>query len=365
MYNIEEFTADENLLRRLKDCISNPGADGVLRSAKMKVTPRCNLRCRMCSYWRYESQPEMSTERLLSLIDELADMGVRKIHFSGGEPLLRSDIFDAIGRCTARKIRANITTNGTMVDHERAKMLVKSGARSVSVSIDGPTAKVHDQIRGVDGAFKKAVSAVERLAEARDKYSRRKRMRIRINTVLQRDNWRHLPEIVRLAGKLGADEMHPMPVDPKKPAMLIKKSEIKDFNLCIAPEVETLRIRLGFSTDPLLVYPFGQSKDDINHAREGRYALGFFDEHLCYVPWLHLFIAWNGDVYPCCMTRGRVKSLGNLIENSVEEVFTGEEYSRLRRVFIRNRLPECARCDNFLHENHLLVEALEKPSQAA
>jgi len=359
MYNIEEFIADTHLLGQLEDCVSNPGSGAILRSAKIKVTPRCNLRCRMCSYWRYESQPEMTPQGLISLIDELAGTGVRKIHFSGGEPLLREDIPDAIARCAHHKIRANITTNGTLLDREKAKVLVKSGARSVSVSLDGPTAKIHDGIRGVEGAFKKAVAAIERLAQAREKYSGRKRMRIRINTVLQRDNWRHLPDIIKLAGQIGADEVHPMPVDPKGKKQLIKKTEIKDFNLCIAPEAETLRARYGFSNDPLMVFPYGQSKDDINHCREGNYARGFFDEHLCYVPWLHIFIAWNGDVYPCCMTRGRIPSLGNLIEDGVKGVFYGESYSKLRRDFINERLSYCARCDNFLFENRLLAEALD------
>ena len=316
----------------------------------------------MCSYWRFTDQPEIPNERLLALVDDLAEMDVHKVHFSGGEPLIRPDIFDVIQKCTERKIRVNITTNGTLVDGEKAKKLVKSGVRSVSVSIDGPSAKIHDGIRGVRGAFKKAVSALERLATARERCRARKRLRIRVNVVLQRSNWRHFSDIVRLAGELGADEVHPMPVDPKSPGHLMKKSEIRDFNACVAPEAETLRVRYGLSTDPLLVYPFGQTKDDINHSRMGNYARGFFDSHMCYVPWMHIFVGWDGEIYPCCMTRGKVPSLGNINKNTLKDIFSGDGYAELRCFFVKTRLADCARCDNFLNENRLLFEAIQKSS---
>ena len=365
MYNIEEFIEDPALVRGLAELVSNPGPSGILNHAKIKVTSRCNLRCRMCSYWKLADQPEIPSERMMKLIEELAEMGVRKVHFSGGEPLLRPDFFDVIQNCAKRKMRVNITTNGTLVDGEKAKRLVKSGVRSVSISIDGPTAKIHDGIRGLKGAFKKTVSALDKLATARETYRARKRMRIRVNVVLQRANWRCFPEIVRLAGELGADEVHPMPVDPKSPGHLLKKSEIKDFNSCVAPEVETLRVRYGLSTDPLLLYPYGQTKGDINHSRSGNYARGFFDSHLCYVPWMHTFIGWDGEVYPCCMTRGKVASLGNINKSGLRDVFFGEEYAKLRQSFVKTRLADCARCDNFLRENNLLLKAIEKLSTAA
>ena len=359
MYNVEEFIADSTLMTTLRDAVSNPGEGGVLRSAKLKITPRCNLRCRMCSYWKYKAQSEMSPERLMSIVDEFKSTGVRKIHISGGEPMIVPHLFDFIERSSKNKIRINLTTNGTLVDNEKAKALVKAGARSVSVSIDGPDAKTHDGIRGVPGAFKKAVAAIEKLARARERYGGRKKMRIRVNTVLQRPNWRDLPDIIKLAGELGVDEVHPMPVDPKDKTQLIKKSEIKDFIHCITPEAETLRIKYGFSISPLLLYPFGKTKEDVRFSVDGRYARGFFEENLCYVPWLHMFVAWDGSVYPCCMTRGRVVPLGNLSEQSVEEVFYGDGYAELRKSFVKSRLPDCARCDNFLYENRLLAEAFE------
>ncbi|NIO71698.1 MAG: radical SAM protein, partial [Anaerolineae bacterium] len=63
---------------------------------KIKLTWRCNLRCQMCNYWRQERRNALSSELLRITIDELAELGCGKIHLSGGEPLLREDLFELI-----------------------------------------------------------------------------------------------------------------------------------------------------------------------------------------------------------------------------------------------------------------------------
>ena len=96
---------------------------------------------------------------------------------------------------------------------------------------------------------------------------------------------------------------------------------------------------------------FGQTETDLSYSARGRYARGYFEEHLCYVPWLHIFIAWNGDVFLCCMARGKTDPLGNVRRTSVAEVFNGEPYRRIRAQF-RTAMPAvCHRCDMFVTEN--------------
>jgi len=361
MYNIDEFISDPGKLSALSQAIQNPGSVGFLLSAKIKLTPRCNLRCRMCGFWRLGAQPELDSQRLSAIIAEMGRMGVRKIHFSGGEPLLRPDLTALLEQCRRLKIRANITTNGTLITKETARRLIKCGARGVSVSIDGPNPKTHDGIRGVSGSFKAAAKGIEQLASARENLARNaSRMKIRVNTVIQRQNFAALPRIAALAGELGADEMQPMPVDSKHQANRLKKSEIKDFNLCVAPEFKIAREKYGFSADHLIIYPFGQTKQDIQHSVNGDYALGYYRKNLCHAPWLHLFISWDGHVFPCCMTRSRVASLGDVSSTTVSDIFSGERYSILRRKFIQRRYSYCEKCDNFLKENNSLRAALEK-----
>jgi radical SAM protein with 4Fe4S-binding SPASM domain len=222
-------------------------------------------------------------------------------------------------------------------------------------------------MRGVDGAFAKTTAGIRMLAKARDKAG--SRMRLRLNTVLTRRNYRRLPEVIELAAELGMTEIHPMPVDERgeEPEHRLGKREIEEFNTLIAPLALEARHRHGFSEADHLVWPFGRTHNDLRHAARGRYARGYFEQRTCYVPWLHLFVAWNGDVYLCCMARGKTDPLGNLRRQSVTEVFDGEPYRRIRAQFLEEMPKVCHRCDMFVAENarveSLLGEAAPRPAR--
>src|SRR5690606_28511814 len=84
-------------------------------------------------------------------------------------------------------------------------------------------------------------------------------------------------------------------------------------------------------------------------------------EHLCYAPYLHAFAAWDGKVYLCCMTNGRIEALGDLSRQSLKEVFLGERFSEIRRSMLRSRLASCHACDMVVSENRALEQALGPP----
>jgi MoaA/NifB/PqqE/SkfB family radical SAM enzyme len=111
------------------------------------------------------------------------------------------------------------------------------------------------------------------------------------------------------------------------------------------------------------IYPFGTSRDDIIAAADGDYARGFYRRHPCYAPFLHMFIAWDGKVYLCCMTNGRIPPLGDLSCQSAAEVFRGQPFQALRARMMRDRLPACHGCDMVQRENRRLHEALHRPLQ--
>src|SRR6185436_9351621 len=118
------------------------------------------------------------------------------------------------------------------------------------------------------------------------------RMKVRVNFVVMRDNYRELPEMVRLAGELGATELLPMPVDEKgRSKRRLSRSRIRDYNRNIAPQVRELREQYGFSTHPRLVYPFGVTDEEIAFSARGLYARGTFLRQTCLAPWLHTFLA--------------------------------------------------------------------------
>jgi radical SAM protein with 4Fe4S-binding SPASM domain len=125
-----------------------------------------------------------------------------------------------------------------------------------------------------------------------------------------------------------------------------------------------VREALGLSTHSSLIYPFGQEKLAVVESSKGRYAGGYYEDNLCYAPYLHLFIAWDGNTYLCCMTNGRIESLGNVADASVSDIFKGERFSEVRHQMENERLKACHACDMFLEENRTLARALT-PSPAS
>ena len=119
------------------------------------VTARCNLKCRHC-YAHTEFDGEIDKKTALRLVDELNGLATLVL-FSGGEPLLRGDIFDIASRC---KVQKALSTNGTLIDGDTAEKLKDVGFSYVGVSLDG-LKEVHDRFRGVDGAFERAVEGLK------------------------------------------------------------------------------------------------------------------------------------------------------------------------------------------------------------
>lgn len=356
MYNLAELIGDPLFLPELRESLALRRPPPVLRSAKIKITSRCNLRCVMCKYWRTETEETVSSERWRGVFAELAGLGCRKLHFSGGEVFLRRDFLDLAEAAIGLGLKVNLTTNGTLVSREAARRMVRMGVNSVSISLDGPTRKTHEAVRRRDYAFRSSIRTLRWLR--RDS----PRIKLRINFVVMRSNFRQLPDMVRLAGDLGATDLVPMPVDEKgKRRKRLSRRQILEYNREIAPEVLELRRRYGFATDPALVHPFGVTREEVGYAAEGLYARGFFERRPCLAPWLHAFFAWNGDAFLCCMTNGRMEPLGNVGRQGVREVFHGEAFERVRKEFLAgHHLASCHRCDLFLAENGRLHAALDE-----
>lgn len=183
-----------------------PGAAGALGMGCIgfpnhpvwEVTARCNLNCIHC---HARGSPrvgrELTTEEGLRLLDELAKIeGFRMVAFTGGEPLLRDDLFQFLSHARKLGLSSTIATNGTLVDRSVAKELKRSGVAIAAVSIDGCNATTHDRIRGAKGAFDKAMEGIDALNEAG--------IPLHINLTAMEQNLEDLEEIVELADRMNA-----------------------------------------------------------------------------------------------------------------------------------------------------------------
>ena len=131
------------------------------------TTRACNLNCIHC-YARAvhrSNERELTTEQGLNLIDDLATFGVPVILFSGGEPLLRPDLTELARYAVDKGMRAVISTNGTLIDEEKATTLKDAGVSYVGISLDG-LENVNDHFRRVQGAFKMALKGIKNCKKA-------------------------------------------------------------------------------------------------------------------------------------------------------------------------------------------------------
>ncbi|KXA90766.1 radical SAM/SPASM domain-containing protein [candidate division MSBL1 archaeon SCGC-AAA259A05] len=125
------------------------------------ATVKCNLSCRHCysSAQRSTHPDELTTEEAKKLIDDLYEFGTPVILFSGGEPLMRDDIFELINYASEKGLRTVLSTNGTLLSQGITSSLVEAGVDYAGVSIDG-LEETNDEFRGQEGAFQEALKGI-------------------------------------------------------------------------------------------------------------------------------------------------------------------------------------------------------------
>ncbi len=167
-----------------------------------EITKRCNLRCAHCRAvpQTCASPDELSLAEGIRLIDTIRECGQPILVLTGGEPLLRRDLFDLATYGNWRGLPMALATNGTLVRRNVARDIVEAGFKRVSISLDGPDAATHDDFRQVPGAFDKAVDGFIHLKELG--------MSMQVNTTVTVRNRERLDEMYELVRKLGADAWH-------------------------------------------------------------------------------------------------------------------------------------------------------------
>ena len=175
--------------------VRRPFTAGAPYQVVWDVTKACNLRCKHCySSSGKRGEDEMSTERAKMAIDILADAGVTILAFSGGEPLVRQDIFELAKYASSKGMYVAMATNATLITKEVAKKMKESGISFVQISLDGANAKVHDEFRGVKGAFEKTIEGIKNCVE--------QGFFVEVSTTATHFNYKQIPDIIELCEKL-------------------------------------------------------------------------------------------------------------------------------------------------------------------
>lgn len=173
-----------------------------IRMIAWELTRNCNLNCIHCraSATLGPHAGELATGECKKIIDEIAGFASPTIILTGGEPLLREDIFDIIEYGTGKGLKLVIAINGTLLDKDKGERMKGAGIKRVSLSLDGRDGDAHDTFRGVKGSFESVMNASKILTDVA--------LPFQINTTVTRLNVEDLGAIYSLVQAIGAVAWH-------------------------------------------------------------------------------------------------------------------------------------------------------------
>ena len=327
-----------NALARL-DILARPGVRALaLPMVILYVTSRCNSRCISCGWWRAEGGAELTLEEIRSLLlPELRALRTRRVVFSGGEPLLRDEVYELARLFRAQGMAVELLTNG--LNLERDAEQVAEQFASVTVSLDGHTPALYQLIRGVDGleAVERGVARLRRL---------RPQLPIRARCVLQRHNYRYLPELMDQAATMGMAQISFLAADLRGEAygrapgdqlrdLLLDEEQVRELAQIVEHTIRSRRKefeshRLAESAQKLRRLP---------QYYAAQLGLGAFPPVACNAPWVSAVIEADGAVRPCFFHR----SVGNLRDVPLRRILA-EEMAAFRAGLDVRTNPVCACC---------------------
>lgn len=283
-------------------------------SASLKLTENCQAKCVTCNYWQTRWEDGLNTEKAVDIINGLGTFGIRYLRFTGGEPLLRRDLFQIMQKAEMSKFkRITLQTNGLLLK-KLSKEINDSPITKIAVSIDGIEAS-NDAIRGIKGYFKLAMEGIRLL----------KGKQVQVVATLNARSAGELEALADEAKRAGAGFAFNI-LDDR--SYFLRHTATSD--LWPNP-AETMSI-VRFLRDKLK-----------RPAYELNYILKYFsretlDEPPCVLGFIELFVVSNGDVLAGCYV---LKPVGNVLREDLEELVHSERYRQACVAMVRRECPGC------------------------
>ncbi len=352
-------------IKRIKNWMENKPDYPV--TIEINPTNNCNSKCISC--WLREFKPELkeelSKEHLLRIVKEAAEIGVKEIRIPGsGEPLMKEGFIEVIKEIKKQQMFGLLITNGTLLNEETIRELIRIEWDCLTISIDGPNAKINDFLRGLPGYFKKVISNLKILKEIKDKEKKEKPI-LRFNVVLSNKNYDQILGIFEIAKNYGCKDVQvqtltiwgkkgkKLKLNKKETELFQKKiSKIKEF----AEKNEIFTNIEEFKNKELIEKT--NKMDEVIFNKQKRHNQGF--DLPCFEPWYNMIILPNGTVTPCSIAGG--EDWDNVKRKKLKEIWFGKKFQELRQNLLNNRLPHyCKTCCVAVHlENKRIKEELQK-----
>jgi len=263
-------------------------------------TSRCNSRCVSCDWWKHDGRDDLSLDEIDAVAASLPALGTSVVAFSGGEPLLRPDVFDVAAMFRSRGLSLQLLTSGVLL--ERSAERVAEHFTRVYVSLDAATPELYEQVRGINAltSVGRGVARLRRIAP---------RVGVTARATLHRANFRELPRLLEHAKAIGVDGISflaadvsssafgrgPSASETAPPPLALSGPEVSEFAAIVERTIDVYRhdFESGFvaeSPEKLRCLPryYAALSGD-----------GDFPPVRCNAPWVSAVLEANGDVRPC------------------------------------------------------------------
>jgi MoaA/NifB/PqqE/SkfB family radical SAM enzyme len=339
MLTIPQFTS--NLLVQLNQATNRTFALPILI---FFPTARCNSRCLSCDWWKADGAGDLTVEEIRALTDQLPALGTRLVSFSGGEPTFRRDVYEIAALFRARGVKLHLLTSGLSLERDAAAIVEQFG--EVTISLDGHSAALYEQIRGVNGlgAIERGVRKIKALSP---------RTPIRARSTLHRHNFTELPSLIDKAHAMGLDGISFLSADVSSEAfgrtapeqslrtassmrgLLLDQEEILQF----AHVVEATIVSHRGDFESRFVAESPDKLRRLPRYYAAQHGVGEFPSVQCNAPWASAVVEADGAVRPCYFHH----VVGNIRETSLRELLANEMVAFRQGLSVEHNAT-CRRC---------------------
>ena len=326
------------------------------RFLQVEPVGQCNLRCQMCPIqFRQDGPPHgppafMDFDLFTRLVDQFPDL--EEVQLQGlGEPMMHPRFFDMVAYAAGKGIKVGTNTNLTLLNAKRAERCVTSGLAELHASIDGATAETYERIR-VRAYFDRIVANLRGLLDVRW-WLGSETPKVRMVAVLMRQNLHEMPDLVRLAHRLGIDALWVQHLchDFSEEGLPEHYRPMRDFvSEQTLLDEDPARVERYFGEARALAEALGVHLR-LPQVQPVQHAPGTPGRERCDWPWRGAYVSYQGLAMPCCMvaTPDRIH-FGSMAEETAEAVWNNDAYHAFREQLSSETPPDvCRSCSVYAH----------------
>lgn len=308
-----------------------------------EITRRCNLNCVHCrssSELEAKNHPDFSWEEGVRILDDIASYASPVIVLTGGEPLLRDDVFDLADYGTKKGLRMCLATNGTLVNQEACDKIKETGIKMVAMSLDGSTAAIHDNFRNQEGAYDGMINAARLFRENNIDFL--------VNSSFTKRNQHDIKNVYKLAKDLGATAWYMFMIVPtgRGEDVMDELIDLEDYEGLLEwhydMEKEEQDMLVRPTCAPSYYRIFNQKKkesgDDVER-RTLKFSTG--GSKGCVAGQVIALLDVDGNLLPCSYFP---MAAGNIHEQSFKDIWENSELFRNLRDF-KSYKGRCGSCE--------------------